>query len=121
MLRNLLRSGASLLRNSSHKLSLRAQPVPGVTYSVKELSDNKWLFPEPTGTQSEHTHKSDAQKNINKMPVILVDGNTARCVGGSMGLGHPQVYLQLNRKKANEPATCNYCGLRYMKNPESHH
>ena len=61
MLRNLFKNGASLLRAQQHKLSLRAQPIQGVTYSVKELSDNKWLFPEPTGQQSMHTHKSDAQ------------------------------------------------------------
>jgi uncharacterized Zn-finger protein len=55
---------------------------------------------------------------IAKQPVILVDGNTAVCTGGTneeTGVyGHPAMFIQLH-KTDNTPTTCIYCGLRYMR------
>ena len=50
------------------------------------------------------------------MPIIEVHGSVARCTGvHGMGLGHPVQYIQLDRRHMYTPATCKWCGLRYMK------
>ena len=60
------------------------------------------------------THKSNAEQLINEMPIVLVDGDTARCTGvHEMGLGHPVHYIQLNRRHMYTPAVCKWCGLRF--------
>ena len=46
--------------------------------------------------------------------MIEVNGPTAICDGGDPRLGHPISFIQLNKKHADEPATCGYCGLRYI-------
>ena len=55
---------------------------------------------------------SDAEKLINEVPVIEVEGHVAVCDGGSGALGHPIEYIQLDTI-SNEPQICKYCGLRY--------
>lgn len=36
------------------------------------------------------THKTNAEELINALPVVEVDGDTARCTGvNELGLGHP--------------------------------
>lgn len=39
--------------------------------------------------------------------------------GTKANIGHPAVYIQLNRRNPGESAPCPYCGLRYAH--ESHH
>ncbi len=57
-------------------------------------------------------HRSNAEKLINEVPVIEVEGHVAVCDGGSGALGHPIEYIQLDTI-SNEPQICKYCGLRY--------
>lgn len=52
---------------------------------------------------------------IAKVKPIEVSSFVARCVGGvEPALGHPVMFLQLNRKNPGTPETCKYCGLRYV-------
>ncbi|EGR30700.1 nad transhydrogenase subunit beta, putative [Ichthyophthirius multifiliis] len=71
------------------------------------------------------THKSNAEQLIHKVPVIEVDSDNVRCLGGTENnAGHPQVYIQLNTKQAGKVQTCKYCGLKYARklhNAEHHH
>ena len=57
-------------------------------------------------------HRSNAEKLVNDVPVIEVEGHVAVCDGGSGALGHPIEYIQLDTI-SNEPQVCKYCGLRY--------
>lgn len=57
-------------------------------------------------------HRSNAEKLVNDVPVIDVEGHVAVCDGGSGALGHPIEYIQLDTI-SNEPQVCKYCGLRY--------
>lgn len=71
--------------------------------------------------QSMKTHKSNAEELINAIPVVEVDGDTARCTGvNELGLGHPVQYIQLNRRYENTPTTCKWCGLRFRKREAAH-
>ena len=68
------------------------------------------------------SHKSNAEELINALPVVEVDGDTARCTGvHELGLGHPVQYIQLNRRYEHTPATCKWCGLRFKKREGGHH
>ena len=41
-----------------------------------------------------HTHGSNAEELVNSMPIVMVKGNTARCMGvNELGLGHPVQYI----------------------------
>ena len=71
---------------------------------------------------SNKTHKSNAEELINALPIVEVDGDTARCTGvNELGLGHPVQYIQVNRRYEHTPATCKWCGLRFRKREGDHH
>ncbi|KAJ1920034.1 hypothetical protein H4219_001563 [Mycoemilia scoparia] len=56
---------------------------------------------------------------INEEPIRFVAGRKAVCDGGDGPLGHPKVYINLD--KSNEPQPCEYCGIRFQKDPSAHH
>lgn len=67
------------------------------------------------------THLTNAEELINAMPIVEVDGDTARCSGvNEMGLGHPVQYIQINKRVPNSPTTCKWCGLRFRKVSHGH-
>lgn len=45
-------------------------------------------------------------------PVVLVRGGHTWCDGGRGALGHPKVYINLDRP---EIADCGYCGKRFLQ------
>ncbi|KAI8921892.1 ubiquinone oxidoreductase 20 kd subunit [Powellomyces hirtus] len=57
-----------------------------------------------------------AQELIAQVPVKMVSARRVACDGGGGALGHPKVYINLDR---NEPESCGYCGLRFQQ--EHHH
>ena len=58
---------------------------------------------------SKLTHKSNAQELINALPIIEVEGDTARCTGvNEFGYGHPVEYICLNTKDPSEPNVCKW-------------
>ena len=63
--------------------------------------------------------RSDAETQIDRIPVIEVKGYTAVCDGGGGALGHPIEYIQLNTI-SKEPQVCKYCGLRFIKAAGNH-
>jgi uncharacterized Zn-finger protein len=67
------------------------------------------------------SHKTNAEELINALPIVEVDGDTARCTGvNELGLGHPVQYIQLNRRHEHTPTTCKWCGLRFKKVEGAH-
>ncbi|GAB6030442.1 NADH dehydrogenase Fe-S protein subunit 6 ndufs6 [Chamberlinius hualienensis] len=55
---------------------------------------------------------------VNEIPPKAVKGNSVCCNGGGGPLGHPKVYINLD--KAGNHA-CGYCGLRFYQDAEHHH
>ncbi|KAF9432860.1 hypothetical protein BGZ76_010231 [Entomortierella beljakovae] len=55
---------------------------------------------------------------IAEEPIRLVESRTARCDGGGGSLGHPAVWINLDRPGAH---ACGYCGIRFEQKPHHHH
>eukprot|EP00276_Gloeochaete_wittrockiana_P019794 CAMPEP_0184345752 /NCGR_PEP_ID=MMETSP1089-20130417/14129_1 /TAXON_ID=38269 ORGANISM="Gloeochaete wittrockiana, Strain SAG46.84" /NCGR_SAMPLE_ID=MMETSP1089 /ASSEMBLY_ACC=CAM_ASM_000445 /LENGTH=124 /DNA_ID=CAMNT_0026676181 /DNA_START=20 /DNA_END=394 /DNA_ORIENTATION=- len=56
---------------------------------------------------------------VNKIPPLEVTTDRISCDGGGGALGHPKVYICL--EKVNEVETCGYCGLRFVNVGHGHH
>ena len=52
---------------------------------------------------------------LDTIEVFYVDGDSAACDGGSGALGHPRVYLAIDRSGR---AVCPYCGRVFARDPE---
>ncbi|KAF9954515.1 hypothetical protein BGZ72_004547 [Mortierella alpina] len=55
---------------------------------------------------------------IAEEPIRMVEGRRARCDGGGGALGHPAVWINLDRAGAH---ACGYCGIRFEQKPHHHH
>lgn len=54
---------------------------------------------------------------IAEQPIRLVNSRTASCDGGGGALGHPKVYINLDKEG---PKSCHYCGLQFEQD-HGHH
>ncbi|XP_037958340.1 NADH dehydrogenase [ubiquinone] iron-sulfur protein 6, mitochondrial [Teleopsis dalmanni] len=54
---------------------------------------------------------------IDKIPPKEVTERVVYCDGGDGALGHPKVYINLDKPGAQ---ICGYCGLRFVKKDEHH-
>ncbi|KAG2206939.1 hypothetical protein INT46_005459 [Mucor plumbeus] len=54
---------------------------------------------------------------IAEVPIRFVKERVTHCDGGGGSLGHPKVYINLDKAG---PHACTYCGIRFQK-PEDHH
>ncbi|KAI8068020.1 zinc-finger domain-containing protein [Gongronella butleri] len=54
---------------------------------------------------------------IAEEPIRVVHQRIVSCDGGDGALGHPKVYINLDKPGAH---ACGYCGIRFQK-PEEHH
>jgi len=54
---------------------------------------------------------------INEVPPIPVEGSQTFCDGGGGPLGHPKVFINVD-KPGNQ--ACGYCGLRFYKDSHGH-
>ena len=52
---------------------------------------------------------------LDTIEVFYVDGDSAVCDGGSGALGHPRVYLAIDKSGR---AICPYCGRVFARDPE---
>ncbi|KAI8381454.1 zinc-finger domain-containing protein [Radiomyces spectabilis] len=55
---------------------------------------------------------------IAEEPVRMVSKRIASCDGGGGALGHPKVYINLDKPGAH---ACGYCGIRFQKTDDHHH
>ncbi|TFK77105.1 hypothetical protein BDN72DRAFT_830277 [Pluteus cervinus] len=75
------------------------------------------------GPRFEQTHMElqpaplSAMELIANEPVRFVDGRKAICDGGGGPLGHPKIYINLDKPG---PRPCGYCGLRFEQAPHHH-
>lgn len=44
-------------------------------------------------------------------PVVVIRGTHTWCDGGRASLGHPKVYINLDKPEIND---CGYCGKRFV-------
>ncbi|GAA5980785.1 hypothetical protein JCM10908_003867 [Rhodotorula pacifica] len=54
---------------------------------------------------------------IKDEPIRLIQGRVAACDGGGGALGHPRVFINLDKEGAH---SCTYCGIRYEKDHQHH-
>jgi NADH dehydrogenase (ubiquinone) Fe-S protein 6 len=55
---------------------------------------------------------------IAEQPIIECKERVIACTGGDEHLGHPKVYINLDKPGAH---ACGYCGLRFEKKGGHHH
>ncbi|OWK02107.1 NDUFS6 [Cervus elaphus hippelaphus] len=73
----------------------------------------------PTGEKVTHTgqvNENFAIDLIAEQPVSQVGSRVISCDGGGGALGHPRVYINLD--KDTKTGTCGYCGLQFR---QQHH
>ncbi|KAF9015155.1 ubiquinone oxidoreductase 20 kd subunit [Cyathus striatus] len=58
-----------------------------------------------------------AMELISQEPIRLVNGRKAVCDGGGGPLGHPKIYVNLDKPG---PRPCGYCGIRFEQAPHHH-
>ncbi|KAI0639423.1 ubiquinone oxidoreductase 20 kd subunit [Trametes polyzona] len=59
-----------------------------------------------------------AMEMISREPIRVVHGRKAVCDGGGGPLGHPKIFINLDKPG---PRACGYCGLRYEQAPHHDH
>ncbi|EED82743.1 hypothetical ubiquinone oxidoreductase 20 kD subunit [Postia placenta Mad-698-R] len=59
-----------------------------------------------------------AMELISKEPIRVVHGRKAVCDGGGGPLGHPKIFINLDKPG---PRPCGYCGLRFEQAPHHGH
>ncbi|KAI0285318.1 zinc-finger domain-containing protein [Russula aff. rugulosa BPL654] len=59
-----------------------------------------------------------AMELIANEPIQLIHGRKAICDGGAGPLGHPKIYINLDKPG---PHPCGYCGLRFEQAPHHGH
>ncbi|XP_034513000.1 NADH dehydrogenase [ubiquinone] iron-sulfur protein 6, mitochondrial isoform X2 [Ailuropoda melanoleuca] len=70
----------------------------------------------PTGEKITHTgqvNENFAIDLIAEQPVSEVGSRVITCDGGGGALGHPKVYINLD--KETKTGTCGYCGLQFRQ------
>ncbi len=51
-------------------------------------------------------------------PVVVIKGTHTWCDGGKGALGHPKVYINLDKPEIND---CGYCGKRFVAEASKEH
>ena len=52
---------------------------------------------------------------LDTIEIFYVDSDSAACDGGGGALGHPRVYLSIDKSGR---ATCPYCGRVFVRDPK---
>eukprot|EP00123_Amoebidium_parasiticum_P012463 comp21371_c1_seq1/m.29376 comp21371_c1_seq1/g.29376 ORF comp21371_c1_seq1/g.29376 comp21371_c1_seq1/m.29376 type:complete len:113 (-) comp21371_c1_seq1:103-441(-) len=103
-------------------LTVRALPVAGqaarglhVSRAAASKFNEAAEHARYTGGRTKQMNPKPAIELISNVVPIEVDGHTAACDGGGGALGHPKVFINLDK---SEPQSCGYCGLRFV---QKHH
>ncbi|EFC44296.1 NADH dehydrogenase [Naegleria gruberi] len=77
------------------------------SYKLDAASEQHWKMID------EHFAESIEGLDLDSLPPIEIDGETAVCNGfHSNGMGHPTEYIRINH---TTPERCKYCGVRYIR------
>ncbi|KAM6277060.1 NADH dehydrogenase [ubiquinone] iron-sulfur protein 6, mitochondrial isoform 2-T2 [Spheniscus humboldti] len=107
--------GATFRRLLLLSRSLPSRPVAAAAAAVRPYG----VRASDTGELVTHTgqvNKNFAIDLIAEQPVSEVESRVISCDGGGGALGHPKVYINLD--KDTKTGTCGYCGLQFK---QKHH
>ena len=94
MMMNQLIRRSLLLRQHMPAVTLLGLRYPVRAFAIPKYSFEDEKFDADRFQISMKTHKSNAEELINNLPIVEVDGDTARCTGvNQLGLGHPVQYI----------------------------
>ncbi|XP_013883870.1 NADH dehydrogenase [ubiquinone] iron-sulfur protein 6, mitochondrial [Austrofundulus limnaeus] len=105
-----LRTIATPVHRSSVEVSTTGEPI---THTGQVFDENDVRRVRFVGKQKE-VNKNFAIKLVAEEPVRHVETRVVSCDGGGGALGHPKVYINLD--KDTKVGTCGYCGLRFQQN-----
>ncbi|KAF8943916.1 hypothetical protein BGZ47_004880 [Haplosporangium gracile] len=91
------------IRPASHRTEISEE------YGIKGKPETKKGYP---------PQPKAAVELIAEEPIRMVEGRRARCDGGGGSLGHPAVWINLDRPGNH---ACGYCGIRFEQKPHHHH
>ncbi|KAI0361594.1 hypothetical protein OH77DRAFT_1500893 [Trametes cingulata] len=107
----------------AHEGTAPAAPVPQAPNYPTTWSTSQRPRPAPqSGPRFEQTimelqpNPLSAMEMINREPIRVVHGRKAVCDGGGGPLGHPKIFINLDKPG---PRACGYSGLRFEQAP--HH
>ncbi|KAG8442574.1 hypothetical protein GDO86_011385 [Hymenochirus boettgeri] len=86
-----------------------------VTHTGQVFDENDYRKVRFVGQQKE-VNEQFAINLIAEQPVNEVESHIISCDGGGGALGHPKVYINLDKETKN--GTCGYCGLQFK---QKHH
>uniref|UniRef100_A0A8C6S5B0 NADH dehydrogenase [ubiquinone] iron-sulfur protein 6, mitochondrial n=1 Tax=Neogobius melanostomus TaxID=47308 RepID=A0A8C6S5B0_9GOBI len=107
-----LRLSALSSRRYSLEVSSTGEPITHTGQVFDEIDPRRARF---VGRQKE-VNKSFAINLVAEEPVTPVENRVVSCDGGGGALGHPKVYINLD--KDTKVGTCGYCGLQFK---QKHH
>ncbi|XP_023074006.1 NADH dehydrogenase [ubiquinone] iron-sulfur protein 6, mitochondrial [Piliocolobus tephrosceles] len=85
-----------------------------VTHTGQVYDDKDYRRIRFLGRQKE-VNENFAIDLIAEQPVSEVETRVIACDGGGGALGHPKVYINLD--KETKTGTCGYCGLQFRQHP----
>ncbi|KAF8761180.1 Zinc-finger domain [Rhizoctonia solani] len=101
-------NGPSPGPKSDKPWSASQRPRPGPESNARFEQTDLSLQPAPLS----------AQALIEKEPIRVVHGRRAVCDGGGGPLGHPKIFINLDKPG---PRPCGYCGVRFEQAPHHGH
>jgi len=125
-------SQVKVLNRLSSSSANPSSPVPASPSSIANQAPNyptPWSTsqkPRPvafSGPRFEQTflelqpNPLSAMALIENEPIRVVHGRKAVCDGGGGPLGHPKIFINLDKPG---PRPCGYCGLRFEQAPHDH-
>uniref|UniRef100_C1BEX4 NADH dehydrogenase [ubiquinone] iron-sulfur protein 6, mitochondrial n=1 Tax=Oncorhynchus mykiss TaxID=8022 RepID=C1BEX4_ONCMY len=107
-----LKTSAVSLQRYSLQASTTGEQIThtGQVYDVNDPRRARFV-----GRQKE-VNKNFAIELVAEEPVSCIEARVASCDGGGGALGHPKVYINLD--KETKVGTCGYCGLQFK---QTHH
>ncbi|KAH7345273.1 ubiquinone oxidoreductase 20 kd subunit [Rhizoctonia solani] len=94
--------------NRDKPWSTSQRPRPGLEIGARFEQTDMSLQPTPLS----------AQALIEQEPIRIVHGRRAVCDGGGGPLGHPKIFINLDKPG---PRPCGYCGIRFEQAPHHGH
>uniref|UniRef100_UPI001ED7FEFD NADH dehydrogenase [ubiquinone] iron-sulfur protein 6, mitochondrial n=1 Tax=Scatophagus argus TaxID=75038 RepID=UPI001ED7FEFD len=104
-----LRLSAVPIHRYSAEVSRTGEPITHTGQVFDEEDPRRARF---VGKQKE-VNKNFAIELVAEVPVTDVEARVVSCDGGGGALGHPKVYINLD--KDTKVGTCGYCGLQFKQ------
>ena len=94
MMNQLVKRSIILKQRIPATVALLGMRYPMRAFALPKYSFEGEAFQPDRFQMSAKSHKTNAEELINSLPIVEVDGDTARCSGvNQFGLGHPVQYI----------------------------